>query len=906
MSFLIDKIEASHFGGIRGTAALDLTAPLTVLYAPNGTGKTSLVEAINWVFEGECREPRCRLADWNDITEVTFQAQTKNGTAKFSKSISTDGTELRKVDGAVVSTVSTFLQALAPDCNVEGLNHRTQIARLTAHLSANRVLTIEALASVIDTSTAETRANAMADMLGTRMQHNAQKQLALYLARVRDLRRRYEERQLSLQGRQNELTPRVQSMEVDVSSLTADIVSALGLHSTQLPDQSVSTLKRLATEERARLQSDRAAYDDLNRILNIESPDISAEQFAMSLAAADSTIRSIQTRLETLASGRLDSSAKLNGARRSHKTVVQIVPLARQLALLVKSDPQTSRWLLKDIADECTRNDEAFDDPKGAKALLSTVEHGVDQWRTDLLRLSEITAAIAETDSKLKEFGSEGDLESELADLHSELDEEDRRLAGIHQLTAQLTSLAQQLVEHDSDQRNCPACKHDWGSHERLKLALQSAVTDGALDRDFFANRRAVVTGRIEETERLLRSRTALETRRRNAVQDRVATTSRIRDISEAAARFKFKSPDDVSLLSISAKRASLERSELAKKIYELISSDPDLKSLWSTSLSVSQHAENAAELARQKQEAIVDLERGIENAERDMASLQQKLTFEMSAHKRLDEQLSSARVRLSQLRELEQRFVIAPLTAEKALTVGQTLQQREMRLSFAEISIKTLERAVDGGYARADMDRIRTELNRLRKCIEMVVAEEERCERINTALSASIESHRRQLVSSIGPNVSQLFQRMQVNRVFSAVECSSDLQLSGVLAGEKYDPDVFSAGQKQDLALAFFLVRAHALGGSFFMDEPLAHLDDLNRVALLDTLRGFALSSENRPVKTRLLLTTASWNTARHIMEKFMRVDRGRNAPALRVYRMGGNVSTGTQVQQMYPLTRG
>ncbi|MEI8640954.1 hypothetical protein P4S68_07105 [Pseudoalteromonas sp. Hal099] len=75
-----------------------------------------------------------------------------------------------------------------------------------------------------------------------------------------------------------------------------------------------------------------------------------------------------------------------------------------------------------------------------------------------------------------------------------------------------------------------------------------------------------------------------------------------------------------------------------------------------------------------------------------------------------------------------------------------------------------------------------------------------------------------------------------------------------------------FSQGQRQDLALSLYLARARNTGGSFFLDEPIAHLDDLNRVAMLDILRLVATSMPNM----NLILTTASDSLARHLTQKF------------------------------------
>lgn len=49
-------------------------------------------------------------------------------------------------------------------------------------------------------------------------------------------------------------------------------------------------------------------------------------------------------------------------------------------------------------------------------------------------------------------------------------------------------------------------------------------------------------------------------------------------------------------------------------------------------------------------------------------------------------------------------------------------------------------------------------------------------------------------------------------------------------------------------------------------MDEPIAHLGDLNRVAMLDIFRLVATSMPNM----NLILTTASDSLARHLAQKF------------------------------------
>jgi DNA repair protein SbcC/Rad50 len=111
-------------------------------------------------------------------------------------------------------------------------------------------------------------------------------------------------------------------------------------------------------------------------------------------------------------------------------------------------------------------------------------------------------------------------------------------------------------------------------------------------------------------------------------------------------------------------------------------------------------------------------------------------------------------------------------------------------------------------------------------------------------------------------------------------------------------NPDLrFSQGQRQDFALSIFLARARGLGGTFFLDEPLIHLDDLNRVALLDVFRAICLENSD---KISIVLTTASKPTLRHFVEKFSRASRtsqSEHAPLLRVIHLEGNPRVGVSL---------
>jgi DNA repair protein SbcC/Rad50 len=73
-----------------------------------------------------------------------------------------------------------------------------------------------------------------------------------------------------------------------------------------------------------------------------------------------------------------------------------------------------------------------------------------------------------------------------------------------------------------------------------------------------------------------------------------------------------------------------------------------------------------------------------------------------------------------------------------------------------------------------------------------------------------------------------------------------------------------------------------------------LAHLDDLNRVALLDVFRAIAL--EETP-NLSFVLTTASRPVARHFVEKFA-LAGGADKPLLNYIELEGNPRVGVRQQ--------
>ncbi len=175
---------------------------------------------------------------------------------------------------------------------------------------------------------------------------------------------------------------------------------------------------------------------------------------------------------------------------------------------------------------------------------------------------------------------------------------------------------------------------------------------------------------------------------------------------------------------------------------------------------------------------------------------------------------------------------------------------------------------SIDSGSEQ--LTRIQDERNAL---IEKLEVGRDYILRADNAISHYAEHVRDATVSSLAPLLgpaTELFSRMHANEVYHQLSVSGE-DLNWMVLAEGHETPLeaqekLSQGQRQDLALSLYLARAKNTGGSFFLDEPIAHLDDLNRVAMLDIFRLAATSMPNM----NLILTTASDSLARHLGQKF------------------------------------
>gem|GEM_PF-4031858 len=311
----------------------------------------------------------------------------------------------------------------------------------------------------------------------------------------------------------------------------------------------------------------------------------------------------------------------------------------------------------------------------------------------------------------------------------------------------------------------------------------------------------------------------------------------------------------------------------------------------------LSELAQNkGAELARLEERLAYTIERK-NLAARRQEEMRQRLN-EVAEHR------SRMRVQREEFDRLWWSLSQLPPNQERCEAIRDAQENMAATINKAAAHLDAAEaarRAVDEMSGRAQLE---AEVAVLREKVHYHSERRSAAESLHARLSEHCKKYVAEQLGILRPVLQSFFMRAHSNRFIETVDIGEGEELlrwnARATLGEGGESVLFdsqknlSDGQRQDLALAVFLARACTLGGTFFLDEPLAHLDDLNRVAVLDVLRMLAVT---RP-DLNLVLTTASRPLVRHLREKFARLTEADDRPLLKVVELDGNPIAGVVVK--------
>ncbi|HFO3211523.1 TPA: hypothetical protein ACHG3X_003771 [Escherichia coli] len=235
-----------------------------------------------------------------------------------------------------------------------------------------------------------------------------------------------------------------------------------------------------------------------------------------------------------------------------------------------------------------------------------------------------------------------------------------------------------------------------------------------------------------------------------------------------------------------------------------------------------------------------------------------------------------------------------ADLTKANLLQCEEAHASMQNRLNHLETLYALAQTAVDLHRTISRAGTLRTSIETLERRIDEHTRRKREGEQARDELASEIERLTSLSLKNLIEPASEMFSRMHANEVYDGLKVAKDGKLRWrALTGEKADDelitqDYFSQGQRQDLALSLYLARARTLGGTFFLDEPVAHLDDMNRVAMTDIFRMLTMQEKG----LGLVLTTASDPLRRHLRQKFSALSGDR--ALLSIITMNGNPRQG------------
>lgn len=874
------SVEIRNFRGVPKVLKIPLDARLTIIHAANGTGKSTICYALEWLLTNKV----------NDLPTTTdFSCEWGSGDTAVHVECEINGVryELERIKGkAWIKAATDKKMRQIKDPDLLGMLTPTSVSGGTAQATSkarrdwlrnSRWLYANSLALLVDNSESATRQQIFADILG--LGH-----LASTLSNLKEYR--------------NEL-PKTQGLETKLKSVLAniEILEARLAQSQQGRDQAIPKLnavlsgfpdsqlsgnvlddfKNAQLKVAKLLQATRQQKEVLNLLLEgWAGYESSQEQLLTTRKQLKETIDTS----ETLSKEHLKLSGQLSEVDVSIGQAKLGVGWAQsQTALLEQWDSVAKNPIVAQTNHDAVNFFNAVEDEfveyrwedSRQQGWLSALEYLIDnkdnllsllKQRSDLLRSPVLPPADLVQISK-----SANDAKREREKAQSEFD----ALSNVvDRLRALGHEAAQNLITG-----HCPLCSHDWGNAETLRQHLTYAA----------------ITPEIQA------AKTKLETAQK---------TDNLWSGTLNTARSQQKSATDYA-----------DQLESVRKRLKAIES----KTNYLSTMGKEDFADSdVIHFEGLRGRVIVAI--GTKKVARSLLEVED--FFQVQASPNAATRVLEARQRLAQYsqhyqRQLDtetlQRTNLARSVGEKLRAIQTKVQEsNQLNASIAAVSqvvshFQAKWNQVNDGHtiskelyaatlARVEAELIRAEgyESQITECQVLLSVDDDSgklselqkekaavSKKLQTgqnyiltadeAISRYGEHVRNVTVSSLSPLLTpatELFSRMHANEVYHKLSVSGD-DLNWMVLAEGNDTPLaaqekLSQGQRQDLALSLYLSRAKSTGGSFLLDEPIAHLDDLNRVAMLDIFRLVATSMDNM----NLILTTASDTLARHLAQKF------------------------------------
>jgi len=510
-SLRIDSLHVEAFRGITATIDLDLRSPITLLYAANGTGKTTLCEAAEWLITGQV--DRLRRAQHFDQDVLVSKFAIKGETPQVSARLDIGGENrylARDFEGAKWGSTAAdagkiqqndLLARLAPSAAREDTHHLTAINLRQNWLRGTRFLSSEALATLVDSDeqAIERRKQIFADLLGIRHLLDAEKSLGRYCDLMAPERREVE-RVLETKARDAaRLRASLDLGQAIGSSAFLELRAAQQSLRMRLVDRDDSdkeefpdSLERVAAELGRQRQTnlvrvealrfvDRDWTDREQLVRAIREDENAADANAEQLGVLEDELQRVVEMLTvTVRQGAVAEQIRRRLIEAQDELGPKLAKLADVAALYAELIGRPFQSLtfgeLRELLPEAAWTKEAREARQSAvhSSMLQQPQILADQQRVESLELNlkALRPALpvpTEIDS-LEESVQEA--EQALLRARKRRDEATEPLMRLH-------ALSSELLGSLHDQTGCPLCGHDWQDAAALRKAIQAVLAAG-------------------------------------------------------------------------------------------------------------------------------------------------------------------------------------------------------------------------------------------------------------------------------------------------------------------------------------------------------------------------------------------------------------------------------------------
>jgi len=970
---LINELNIQNFRGVPGSLKLDLTAPLTVLYAPNGTGKTSICDAAEWMLCGHVgrlnsldkNEVRCRFGEDYLETSVDATFEDRNKSYVLKRTLGNNSSILqRKVGAGEYSKVTDreLLSVLVDAIPLSGNFPKGQIS----WVRSTRFLESDSLNLLIDSDTESNNTQKLifSNLFGVGDYQKVESELGKILRKlpasstisreklkIRKKISDYEEVITKLINDQSEpydahtlnlLTTIASNLG---TSINLEAESSLLEHHNRLEVKFIQSTEALENQKNVRSFVRENLYihqDNLSKKEGLDKTLIS-ENNAFKRIGDDFTKKkeNHDKQQEIFAQNGqkiIDIASALEELKITHEEVVRLHETYELPVLEEGNQENRLERLSKSIASKKRKTA----DINERLVLLERLIELIPNWTNAQDAVKGIAIELGTLQAFQYQDTEKESLPERISKVKVKLDVlQDFRKKALGELDLLLSS-GKRYVETHEEVSECPLCEFKYESNSVLlgKIGVRfSRLSDKSKEESTLASTHSYLTKLLEQENARLVQIQELTNRKngllkkiqeiegkfigagleRDDLDEAASLTQKLEDIrrqklneitrsSKVMLPYKLAFEAGNNLEGIFRRLKPIAASWF-RKLEQPNNDEPkSFDDLGGTITSLEQLLNRSSLEKKQRQEGekIKIGENVVELSKAEKEKKEKSLLI--SSTKKA---LSSIE---SDIDDFKKKWTIISKSSACSLQGIEAASLAIGKQDVIHLEIKGLfqktqyyfEKIREAKNKESARGTYQKELVDAKTQLQEWLNQEDARSMIEYEICAIKEEIRRFIANEIQPLsniINTLYLRAQGNRFINSIEArpSKEGFLEWIAElddkGNTFDKmRSLSQGQRQDLALSIFLARARSLGGTFFLDEPLAHLDDLNRVALLDTLR--IIVSENRSTNPlRLVLTTANNSLLRHLREKFSLVEGSNGEPALRIYRMKGNPKVGLQI---------